>query len=216
MCPHVEQEIHIARPLFGGWFGVWTSTDKWRRHTYSTYRGGGGGGGGGTLVLCKTPRVSVFGPHTGESLAEAKWAKVNKSGHYVWAPVNSCSLVSLCFKKRGGRCDHEESPCLFFSSHYRGGLALLHPSTPLFPPPLLLLYPLFLLSRSPSFSFLSLLPVSLPSLSLVILLLSVLLRLSAVPLADVKTPSFARPVFLKHAGRERSVVSSERELHSWI
>lgn len=71
------------------------------------------------MVLCKTPRVSVFGPHTRESLAEAKWTKVNKSGHYVWAPVNSCSLVSLCFKKRGGRCDHEESPCLFFSSHYR-------------------------------------------------------------------------------------------------
>lgn len=72
------------------------------------------------MVLCKTPRVSVFGAHTRESLAEAKWTKVNKSGHYVCAPVNSCSLVSLCFKKRGGRCDHEESPCLFFCSHYRG------------------------------------------------------------------------------------------------
>lgn len=91
------------------------------------------------MVLCKTPRVSVFGPHTRESLAEAKWTKVNKSGHYVWAPVNSCSLVSLCFKKRGGRCDHEESPCLFFSSHYRGGLGsppLPPPSSSSLPPPL--------------------------------------------------------------------------------
>lgn len=90
------------------------------------------------MVLCKTPRVSVFGPHTRESLAEAKWTKVNKSGHYVWAPVNSCSLVSLCFKKRGGRCDHEESPCLFFSSHYRGGLGsppLPPPSSSSLPPP---------------------------------------------------------------------------------
>lgn len=100
------------------------------------------------MVLCKTPRVSVFGPHTRESLAEAKWTKVNKSGHYVWAPVNSCSLVSLCFKKRGGRCDHEESPCLFFSSHYRGGSG----SPPLPPPPS---------SSSPSFflCFLFLSPV---------------------------------------------------------
>lgn len=104
------------------------------------------------MVLCKTPRVSVFGPHTRESLAEAKWTKVNKSGHYVWAPVNSCSLVSLCFKKRGGRCDHEESPCLFFSSHYRRGSG-----SPPLPPPFL---PFFFFTLSPLFSFLFLLPVS--------------------------------------------------------
>ena len=147
------------------------------------------------MVLCKTPRVSVFGPHTRESLAEAKWTKVNKSGHYVWAPVNSCSLVSPRFKKRGGRCDHEESPCLFFSSHYRGGLALL------------LGLPLLLFSF-----FLSLLPVSLPSsLSVIPLLLLLLLRPS---LSSLAVSLFARPVFLKHAGRERSMVSSERELHS--
>lgn len=76
--------------------------------------------------------------------------KVNKSGHYVWAPVNSCSLVSLCFKKRGGRCDHEKSPCLFFSSHYRGGgLAVL-----LGLPPFSSALPLFISPLpSPAFSF---------------------------------------------------------------
>lgn len=112
------------------------------------------------MVLCKTPRVSVFGPHTRESLAEAKWTKVNKSGHYVWAPVNSCSLVSLCFKKRGGRCDHEESPCLFFSSHYRRGSGSPPPppsssSSPPFFSPLSLLSP-FQLSLSASCFSLSL------------------------------------------------------------
>lgn len=152
------------------------------------------------MVLCKTPRVSVFGPHTRESLAEAKWTKVNKSGHYVWAPVNSCSLVSLCFKKRGGRCDHEESPCLFFSSHYRGGLALL-----LCLPPSSSSLPLFFLSSLPfsafSFCFLFLSPVHFLSF------------LSSSSFSS-RCLASARPVFLKHAGRERSMVSSERELHS--
>ena len=167
----------------------------------------------GSLVLCKTPRVSVFGPHTRESLAEAKWTKVNKSGHYVWAPVNSCSLVSLCFKKRGGRCDHEESPCLFFSSHYRErgrrrcwGGALGSGSPPL-PPP-------FLLFFSTPFSFLSLLPVPLshPPLSLS----PVHLCRPSPPSSSFSSspPRSARPVFLEHAGGERSMVSSERELHS--
>lgn len=124
MCPHVEMRMHIASAL--GFFlfcfvGGYQQINKERTHIKE---------GEGAVVLCKTPRVSVFGPHSGESLAEAKWTKVNKSGHYVWAPVNSCSLVSLCFKKRGGRCDHEESPCLFFSSHYRGGSG-----SPPLPPP---------------------------------------------------------------------------------
>lgn len=94
--------------------------------------------------------------------------KVNKSGHYVWSSVNGCSLVSLCFKERGGRCNHEESPCLFFSCDHRGGKRrggggrVSHPA--------------FLLLLSDA----------------------------------RKHPSSARPVFLKHAGRERSMVSSER------
>lgn len=132
------------------------------------------------MVLCKTPRVSVFGPHTRESLAEAKWTKVNKSGHYVCAPVNSCSLVSLCFKKRGGRCDHEESPCLFFCSHYRGsegggpGSPLLPPPSPptAFSPLSLTLSPLF------SFCFLFLSSSLLSSPLLFVLLLSPFLRCS--------------------------------------
>lgn len=81
--------------------------------------------------------------------------KVNKSGHYVWAPVNSCSLVSLCFKKRGGRCDHEKSLCLFFSSHYRRGVWLsssASPLSPLFYPFLSLLSPLQLSFSASCFS----------------------------------------------------------------
>lgn len=67
----------------------------------------------------------------------------------MWAPVNSCSLVSLCFKKRGGRCDHEKSPCLFFSSHYRGGSGF-----PPLPPAFLLYFtPFYLFSPSSAFSF---------------------------------------------------------------
>lgn len=166
------------------------------------------------MVLCKTPRVSVFGPHTRESLAEAKWTKVNKSGHYVWAPVNSCSLVSLCFKKRGGRCDHEESPCLFFSSHYRErgrrrwGGALGSGSPPL-PPP-------FLLFFSTPFSFLSLLPVPLSPPPAPLSLSPVHLCCPSPPSSSFSSspPRSARPVFLEHAGGERSMVSSERELHS--
>lgn len=165
------------------------------------------------MVLCKTPRVSVFGPHTRESLAEAKWTKVNKSGHYVWAPVNSCSLVSLCFKKRGGRCDHEESPCLFFSSHYRergrrrwggAGVWLSSSASPL---PPLLLYP-FQLSLPASCSSLS--PPAPLSLS------PVHLCCPSPPSSSFSSspPRSARPVFLEHAGGERSMVSSERELHS--
>lgn len=160
------------------------------------------------MVLCKTPQVSVFGPQTRESLAQAKWTKVNKSGHYVWAPVNSCSLVSVCFKKRGGRCDHEESPCLFFSMPLEreggGGLALpllcLPPSSSSFTP----FSPIFSFSAS-SFCFLFLSPVHFCHPSL---------RPSPCRSSLTLNPAFARPVFLKHAGRERSMVSSERELHS--
>ena len=83
--------------------------------------------------------------------------KVNKSGHYVPAPVNSCSLVSLSFKKRGGRCDHEESPCPFFSSHYRGGLDLLLGLPPFLSPPFQLSLSASCFSLSPAhfLSFLS-------------------------------------------------------------
>lgn len=148
------------------------------------------------MVLCKTPRVSVFGPHTRESLAEAKWTKVNKSGHYVWAPVNSCSLVSLCFKKRGGRCDHEESPCLFFSSHYRergrrrwggAGVWLSSSASPL---PPLLLYP-FQLSLPASCSSLSPPCPSLPLSSSLVLSLSSLLVLLLLA-ASLCPPSVPR------------------------
>lgn len=175
--------------LFCGWFLV-AYQEINKEHTHIEE-------GEGTLVLCKTPRVSVFGPHTRESLAEAKWTKVNKSGHYVWAPVNSCSLVSLCFKKRGGRCDHEESPCLFFSSHYREGLG-----SPPLPPPSSSSLPLF----SPLSPFQLSLSASCFSLSLSSSLLSSLLLFVLLP----SLSRFARPVFLKHAGRERSMVSSER------
>ena len=78
----------------------------------------------GRLVLCKTPRVSVFGPHTRESLAEAKWMKVNKSGHYVWTPVNSCSLVSV-LQKEGRKMRSRGKPMSFLLQQIERGLALL-------------------------------------------------------------------------------------------
>lgn len=186
MCPHVNKGIRFASAFglfcFVGGFGVWFQQTN-KEHTYIEE-------GEGALVLCKTPRVSVFGPHTRESLAEAKWTKVNKSGHYVWAPVNSSSLVSLRFKKRDRRCDHEESPCLFFSSHYRGGSDFASPPDPPFFhfSPFSALFPCFLFLQS---------------------------SLSSSSFSSCRLALPAQCSSNMQEG-ERSMVSSERELHSWI
>lgn len=130
-----------------------------------------------------------------------------QSGHYARAPVNSCSLGSLCFRKRGRRCDHEESPCLFFSNHYWwcwwwwwwGVCALTQTHT-------------FSSLSSPFSAFSPLLPLSLPSLTAsplppaVIPLLSVLLLLAVLALPAQCSSNTQEG--------ERSMASSERELHS--